>query len=442
MMASRSQRQRQIPERWLYWTYQDSNLLPDQLLDINGRPIVLVDRGRRNWGDGPDFFDALIKIDGVLTRGDVEFHVNPQDWFRHGHQDDRRYTQVILHCIWDCQSTIDPALASRFPHVSIADNLQKPATSWIASMAQIENGFVADSPSINIPSAQELAGYSERRFLRRCDRFLEYLPTMSASDLCYAAFAEALGYRKNQAVMFNLMLSVPASEMANRFDNFSSTSLLRFAALLIYSGLNPPPRRTGSPLNDAILARLDRGDIPLFRSTNWSFGKVRPSNRPLPRLAALAQLLPSRRGPSIFPALQASLMERSPLKKVLFDCENLLRRPLTAALKNALCELQPDSNAAQFTLGRQRVRQFVVSSLLPLMWAIAARRQQTGFQIYLEDLYEQFPGSESPDMIKSYVPLKTADSLRALIGKSAFYQQGVLEFYALRQGELNNRPAY
>lgn len=67
------------------------------LKTVGGLEVDVIDPGRQNPNDGPDFFNAKLKIDGVLWAGNVEIHDRASDWFLHGHDHDEHYDNVILH---------------------------------------------------------------------------------------------------------------------------------------------------------------------------------------------------------------------------------------------------------------------------------------------------------------------------------------------------------
>lgn len=79
------------------WGLQE--LREGEWLCVGGEPLRVHHGGYLNRGVGPDFRDARIELGGQLHVGDVEVHLYREDWWRHGHDRDRRYEQVILHAV-------------------------------------------------------------------------------------------------------------------------------------------------------------------------------------------------------------------------------------------------------------------------------------------------------------------------------------------------------
>lgn len=76
------------------------------LCTTNSEPVSIVDFGTHNVLEGPDFFNAKIKIDGQLWAGNVEMHIKTSDWYAHHHEEDKNYENVILHVVWENDTPI------------------------------------------------------------------------------------------------------------------------------------------------------------------------------------------------------------------------------------------------------------------------------------------------------------------------------------------------
>ena len=59
------------------------------LKTTKGETIEVIDPGLQNTHAGPDFFNAKLKIGGVLWVGNVEVHERSSMWYAHGHHQDR-----------------------------------------------------------------------------------------------------------------------------------------------------------------------------------------------------------------------------------------------------------------------------------------------------------------------------------------------------------------
>lgn len=88
-------------EHLLHYTWKHK-LFPLKLLQTtDGIPVEILDPGLHNSDAGPDFFNAKLKIGGVLWVGNIEIHTHSSDWYRHGHDKDKAYDSVILHVVED-----------------------------------------------------------------------------------------------------------------------------------------------------------------------------------------------------------------------------------------------------------------------------------------------------------------------------------------------------
>jgi hypothetical protein len=65
----------------------------------NGKRLIVHFPGHWNHGAGPDFKEADIELDGRRILGDVEIHLYREDWWRHGHDLDPAFDDVVLHVV-------------------------------------------------------------------------------------------------------------------------------------------------------------------------------------------------------------------------------------------------------------------------------------------------------------------------------------------------------
>ncbi|MBW2220159.1 MAG: DUF2851 family protein [Deltaproteobacteria bacterium] len=74
------------------WQFQ---LFKQNILTTDGSPLQIIHPGERNLNSGPDFFNARIRIDKTTWAGNIEIHINSSDWYRHAHQNDPAFDNII-----------------------------------------------------------------------------------------------------------------------------------------------------------------------------------------------------------------------------------------------------------------------------------------------------------------------------------------------------------
>ncbi|OQP56948.1 hypothetical protein A3860_10250 [Niastella vici] len=105
-----------MTERLLQYLWQFQYFNKEALILDNGDVFQVIHPGRYNTNQGPDFLEAKIKIENTLWVGHVELHLKTSDWFRHAHQFDRNYDNVVLHVVWENDL---PHMDNRIPVFSL-----------------------------------------------------------------------------------------------------------------------------------------------------------------------------------------------------------------------------------------------------------------------------------------------------------------------------------
>lgn len=91
-------------EKLLHYVWKHKILPLKALLTTDGREVEIIDPGLQNNDQGPDFFNAKVRIGETVWVGNVEIHLKSRDWYRHGHHTDPAYNNTILHVaqVVDC----------------------------------------------------------------------------------------------------------------------------------------------------------------------------------------------------------------------------------------------------------------------------------------------------------------------------------------------------
>lgn len=290
-------------ERHIQAVWYDDRLRPRELKTETGETVRVENPGRWNLEAGPDFLGAVLFAgrEGRRIEGDVEIHLSPADWGRHGHTQDSRYRQVRAHITW----FPGPVNESLFPpgtvHLALAPccsiNLEDVD---IAAYPYAEPR--ARSPLMRTAGIDPdkliafLEGAGEERLRRKAVRMQCLMQKRGRAQVIYEETAAALGYQHNKTPFRLLAQALPLAALQSQYGKDGS---LMYAVMAGMSGLLP--RQPDSRWPGEAKAELRRvwdlwwreahrwEDAGPIDPARWCRVGVRPLNHPLRRMAALAQ---------------------------------------------------------------------------------------------------------------------------------------------------------
>lgn len=90
-----------ITERLLQFIWEKRYYNVRNMETVQGDKLEVVEPGTLNKNQGPDFLVGFLRIGENVLVGNIEVHVKSSDWFKHAHQYDSNYGNVILHVVWE-----------------------------------------------------------------------------------------------------------------------------------------------------------------------------------------------------------------------------------------------------------------------------------------------------------------------------------------------------
>ena len=90
----------------------------------NNLQLNIISRGVLNFGQGPDFTGAHVRLNDLDFWGDIEIHVKSSDWNLHSHHLDRNYNKVILHVVWENDALVYNFNGELIPTLVLSDHFQ------------------------------------------------------------------------------------------------------------------------------------------------------------------------------------------------------------------------------------------------------------------------------------------------------------------------------
>ncbi len=396
-----------VPEKVIRCVWNDQLIKSEALKTTDGRPLEIIFPGYWNFGSGPDFKSAAIRIDGQLYEGDVELHVYGCDWKAHGHSDNNEYDNVILHVfLWKGRGRKPLAETP----VDETKNLSRPHIHELELKNYLKQGILQLNEQLDFDSYpllnqfntglchRPLARLSQEKFTAllksagdariqtKMDRFHDRIITRGYEQTFYEGVAEAMGYPSNKQPFRTLAETVTLADihqLTPAKSSYENTIRLIQALLFGVSGLidfadlpkcsSAKDRTYFSDLQTTWKKHQKKFSDRLMDRKEWKFGKMRPANFPYRRVAALSHLIARHWDTGLFADTLECLQSTLP---------TALEKGYTGATRNKVMHffnLEADDYWAwhytangkklskkQQLIGRDRSREITINIVLPI----------------------------------------------------------------------------
>ena len=445
---------------WHLWNENLPKMRPLRLSD--GRTVRIMQTGVLNEDAGPDFLGAELSFGpGQPVVGDVEIHVRPVDWRRHGHHQDLRYNSVLLHVVlWS--DTDAPQIVKQngqyLPTLVLAEHLRVSLDILRKRFGRHrtrEYPCQTALPSLPIEKLHSLLNAAgDARLSEKATAIEKRLSFVSEEQALYECLMRAVGYSKNTDAFLNLSRLLPVSRLRAAVAGLPPENQIVATQALLFgaAGLLPLQTKNGKKRQirqDTYLTAVDSfwrtlspiTEIRAMQETDWKFFRLRPFNFPTVRLAGMAYLI--NRGTT--GGISSQFVQAATGQTTTSNALQSLKRLLEALLRP--CEEDyfmshtllggEESERRTALIGGERRREMIVNSVLPFLVAVARRTNdntllRTVLEIFAE--HPTLPDNETLRQMKTVLFLGTRG---VKLDSSARLQQGLLHIEAQTCREKN-----
>ena len=293
-------------EKLLHYIWKHRILPLSELRTTDGRSVEVIDPGLLNMHAGPDFFNAKVRIDGVMWVGNVEIHERSADWFLHGHDTDAAYNNVVLHVAAVVDADVVTERGDHLPQVQLAVPQQVLSNyRRLLAFDRYPPCREAVLPLDAIKKRSWLSALVAERLNEKTEAIRRRVALFEGSweAAFFATMARSFGFGVNSEAFEQWAERLPLMQIAHhRDDPFQVEAMfMGMAGLLDEAQMTPATREAA--LADPYFLSLKRefGYLsrkfqlePMARQA-WRFLRLRPQNFPYIRMSQLAQLYCSRR---------------------------------------------------------------------------------------------------------------------------------------------------
>lgn len=149
------------------WQFQYFNNMELQTTDHE--QVTVIQPGKLNTNQGPDFLQAKIRIGEEVWVGNVELHILTSDWMKHKHNRDRNYANVILHVVWRDDMVVKVANGATIPTIELHNRVPKLLLERYESLMK-KDLFIPCAPYLPVLDEMKWMAWKERMAVERLQR--------------------------------------------------------------------------------------------------------------------------------------------------------------------------------------------------------------------------------------------------------------------------------
>ena len=287
-------------ERLLHYVWKHKILPLKPLTTDDGQELEVIDPGLHNHDQGPDFFNAKIRLGGTVWAGNVEVHLRSSDWYRHGHETDPAYNSVILHVVGeiDGEVTTQDGKTPAQVRLDIPESIRRSYDELCRT---------EDYPRCHriIPSIPPMKAHQwmdallVERLKERSEKVAERAERTGGDweRATFVTLSRSFGFGLNGDCFERWAMRIPLSAAGkHRDDLFQIEALFLGMAGLIEESEAVRSSREVQLLQQefAFLRHKFSLDDPMKRE-DWRFLRTRPKNFPFVRILQIAELYHSGR---------------------------------------------------------------------------------------------------------------------------------------------------
>lgn len=378
---------------------------------VDGRSVEVIDPGILNKDSGPDFFNAKVKIDGVVWVGNVEIHTAASNWYRHGHDSDPAYDNVILHVVTEDDARIPSSEGGEIPQLLIApDEKYEALYSLLDSDAPpIRCRHYIDSIDL-LTRISWLDALAYERLAVKAGRITD-TAAQNSGDWQQAAFAtlcRALGFGLNSEPFEMLGKSVSLNTLHRHSDNiFQLEALLFGQSGFLNTGQLPLDSYYQTlALEYSFLSK--KYNLEPLNPAIWKFTRTRPANSPFRRIALLARLCCGG-----FSMLQ-SVIEAKNIEEL-----EALFKVTPSEYWHGRYYFGSSPSRLSRTMSESSIRLLIINFAVPLLFAYASFTAAPELELHAVEMLQSLP-PEKNSLLSQW-------SVAGLEADSAFYSQALLQ---------------
>ena len=394
------------------WQYQLFDRINLQTTEEHN--LVIFEPGYKNTNAGPDFSQGKIQLEDIVWNGNIEIHLKSSDWYKHNHQEDKSYDNVILHVVWENDKPVTRQDGSIIPVLELKNridskyllsykNLLKPDSEILCQSAIDKTNSISVINMLDRALTMRLKTKAGRIFRQVA------LTDNNWGEISWRMLSRNFGFKTNADPFEILAKSVPIKILKKEAYDLQKVEAI-FFGMAGFLDTKSECSYSQSLLKDFDFLRRKYGLERQLDRHQWKFLRLRPANFPTIRLAQLASMVSKH--PNLFSDL------------VHFESLKLLSKKLLTEQSQywqAHYDFGKKASSKVGVLGNSSIENIIINTVVPLVFSYAEYRDDQESRERAIELLNSVK-AENNAIVKKWRDI-------GVEVKSAFYSQAVLELY-------------
>lgn len=283
-----------MKEDFLHYLWVHKKIPFSNLVTVNKESLQILNFGNFTQLEGPDIFNAIIRINQQKWAGNIEIHLKSSDWFLHNHDQNKLYENVILHVVWEHDL---PVFDKNNREIPVLELKKYVSIGLFESYGELfrKKKWINCEESLNEIEDFVWEFWKEKLFMNRLERKVEQIKDLlfqlnnDWENVFYKMLLEGFGLNLNAGYFLKIAEKLPFSIIRKELGCFENIEALFFGvggflSIEYEDQYLKEMKKNWEFLRHKYLLDSVTFDLPKFY-------KVRPDNFPTIRLSQIAMVL-------------------------------------------------------------------------------------------------------------------------------------------------------
>ncbi len=404
-----------MKEDFIQFIWESQQFDKRDLLTSQSEQINIINPGNKNLNSGPDFQNVNIKLSNVDWYGQIEVHVNSSDWYKHKHEKNSAYKNVILHVVWNDDKIIKHDDGTQIPTLELKHKVNPSLIENFNKLVNTKHTIACRNQIQDVDEIAVLTILQRALFQRLTNKNNLVYKLLNSNngnweEVAYRLLAYNFGFKVNIDPFFELSSSIPFSILKKNFDSITQIESILFGqAGMLKKEVSKCRYYKELHNNYQYLKHKYSFKESSLTESQWKFFRLRPANFPTIRIAQFAKLLYKNK--SIFDLIINNSVEN--INKKLNIKQSSYWTKHYKFLKNSKVEIPG--------LGKSSIENILINTFIPILVAYGKYKDEQKYIDRAIQILQKLP-SEENRIIKEWRSL--GQKIR-----SSFDSQGYIELY-------------